>query len=106
LGDPSVSIATAGGGRQNQLQVKPQPLVLGWGDKQGTKRWYRPAKATKCGETGGRESERLIVSLKQGNRPSWTLWREGDAALWDRRWDTYWGPRTSFVCQRKSGGPD
>jgi hypothetical protein len=89
LGGPSVPIARAGGGRQNQLRVKPQPPVLGCGDKQGTERWYRQAKATKCGETGGRESERPIVSPKRGNRPSWTPWREGDAASWDRCRDTY-----------------
>ena len=29
--------------------------------------WYRQAKATKCGERGGRESERLIVPLRPGN---------------------------------------
>ena len=34
-----------------------------------TQRWYRQAKATKRGETGGRESERLIVPTRRGN---WT----------------------------------
>ncbi len=29
--------------------------------------WYRQAKATKCGERGGRKSEYLIVPWKQGN---------------------------------------
>ena len=58
----------------------------------GRKRWYRQTKVTKCGETTGRESERPIVSLKWGNRPFWTPWREGDAALWNRRWETYRGP--------------
>ncbi len=57
------------------------------GDEPGTQRWYRQAKETKRGETDGRESERLIVSTKRGNRPSWTPWREGDAALWARRLD-------------------
>jgi hypothetical protein len=61
------------------------------GDEQGTQRWYRQAKATKCGEMGGRESERLVVSPKRGNRPSWTPWREGDAAFWARRWEPYEG---------------
>ena len=32
-------------------------------------RWYRQAKATKCGGTGGRESERSIVPMKLGNQP-------------------------------------
>jgi hypothetical protein len=84
LGAPSVSIARAGGDRHNQLQVKPQPHVLGCGDKQGTKRWYRPAKATKRGETDGRESQRLIVARKRGNGPSRTPWSEGGAALQTR----------------------
>ena len=43
--------------------------VPGCGDEPGTKRWYRQAKETKCGETDGRESERLIVLLTQGNQP-------------------------------------
>ena len=44
--------------------------------------WYRQAKATKCGEMDGRESERLIVAWKRGNGPSRTPWSEGGAALW------------------------
>ena len=28
-----------------------------------------PAKETKCGEKGGKESERLVVPLSQGNHP-------------------------------------
>ena len=39
------------------------------GDEPGTQRWYRQAKETKCGEMGGRESERLIVPSSRGNRP-------------------------------------
>jgi len=39
------------------------------GTKNGTKRWYRQAKETKCGEMGGKESERLVVPLSQGNHP-------------------------------------
>lgn len=31
--------------------------------------WYRQAKATKRGETGVEQSERLVVPLKWGNRP-------------------------------------
>src|SRR5438874_3877332 len=34
----------------------------------GRNRWYRQAKATKRGERGGRESQRLIVPLSRGNR--------------------------------------
>ena len=39
------------------------------GDEQGTHGWYRQAKETKCGETGGKKSERLVVPLSQGNHP-------------------------------------
>ena len=39
------------------------------GTKNGTERWYRQAKETKCGEMGGKESERLAVPLSQGNHP-------------------------------------
>ena len=41
--------------------------------------WYRCAKATKRGGTGGEESERLILPAKRGNRVHETLWREGGA---------------------------
>jgi hypothetical protein len=49
------------------------------GDEPGTQRWYRQAKETKCGERGGRESERLIRPWNQGNQTEGTLGREGDA---------------------------
>ena len=55
------------------------------GDEPGTKRWYRQAKETKCGEKDGKESEYPIVASKRGNGPSRTLWSEGGAALWTRR---------------------
>ena len=51
----------------------------------GAKKWvlrrYLKVKATKPEERGGRESERSIVLMKQGNRPEGTLWREGGAVL-------------------------
>ena len=64
-----------------QLQDDPVTSCPGSrGTKLGRKRWYRQAKATKCGEMDGRESERLIVALTQGHGPSRTLPSEGDAA--------------------------
>ena len=39
-----------------------RPMGANWA--QG---WYRQTKATKCGETGGRESERFIVPSRPGN---------------------------------------
>ena len=50
-----------------------------WGQT-GDERWYRQAKETKCGEMDGKESERLVVPLSQGD-PRGTLGREGDAFL-------------------------
>src|SRR5262245_64120938 len=35
----------------------------------GHNAWYRQAKETKRGETGGKKSERLAVPLSQGNHP-------------------------------------
>jgi group II intron reverse transcriptase/maturase len=44
-------------------------------------RRYLRVKATKPEEKGGRESERSILPMKQGNLPEGTLWREGGAVL-------------------------
>ncbi len=44
--------------------------------------WYRHAKETKHGGTGGRASQHLIVPTKQGNFTDRTLWREGGAESW------------------------
>src|SRR4051812_42052496 len=49
-----------------QLQVDPRPKSEADGDERGTKRWYRQAKETKCGEKDGKESERLIVPMNRG----------------------------------------
>jgi hypothetical protein len=54
------------------------------GTKNGTKRWYRPAKETKRGEMDDKESQRPIVVSKRGNGPSRTPWSEGGAGLWTR----------------------
>jgi hypothetical protein len=43
--------------------------------------WYRQAKATKCGGMDDRESERLVLPMKLGNRPAGTQLREGGAGL-------------------------
>ena len=42
---------------------------------------YLRVKATKPEGMDGRESERQIVPVKQGNRPEGTLWREGGAMV-------------------------
>jgi hypothetical protein len=52
-----------------QLQVDPRPTSEADGDERGTKRWYHQTKETKCGEMSGKESERLVVPLSQGNHP-------------------------------------
>ena len=59
----------AAGDTAYQLQIDPRLRVRGRGDEQRTQRWYRPAKETKRGEMGGRESQHLIVPLKRGNQP-------------------------------------
>jgi hypothetical protein len=45
------------------------PASRAVGDEQGAQEWYRQAKETKRGETGGGESQCLIVPLNQGNQP-------------------------------------
>jgi hypothetical protein len=54
-GDQLQALADAPGGRGSEQRVRPG---------------YRRAKATKRGGTGGGESERRIVPLRRGNRPS------------------------------------
>ena len=85
LGDLAVSIVTAGWSPAYQLQVDPRLSSRACGDESGTKRWYRQAKETKCGEKDGKESECPIVASKRGNGPYRTPWSEGGAALWTRR---------------------
>ena len=41
----------------------------GHGSETRVQPWYRQAKATKRGGTGGGESERLILPATRGNRP-------------------------------------
>ena len=53
-----------------QLQVDPQPTSQAGGEKNGTKRSYRQAKETECGETGGKESQCSIVVKKRRHGPS------------------------------------
>ncbi len=74
--------------RARRLEIPPtnSRLIHGsasgaGGDEQRTQRWYRKAKETKRGEMGGRESQRLIVPVSQGNHPEGTLGREGGAIL-------------------------
>ena len=80
LGDPVVSIEQ---GRREHRQTNSRmihgPRPGPRGTNNGTKRWYRQAKETKCGEKDGRESERLIVPPSRGNHPEGTPGREGDA---------------------------
>ena len=79
---------------------RPGPM----GDKQRSHRWYRQAKETKCGEMGGRESQRLIVALKRGNEPSRTPWSEG-APRRGEGLEPCRGHRASKACHRKTAWP-
>jgi len=81
---PSPSL-TAGWSPAYQLQADPRLPSRACGDESGTKRWYRQAKETKCGEMDGKESECPIVASKRGNGPYRTPRSEGGAALWTRR---------------------
>ena len=64
-----------------QLQADPRLPSRACGDESGTKRRYRQAKETKCGEMDGKESEHLVLLMIQGNHPEGTQGREGDAVL-------------------------
>jgi hypothetical protein len=81
LGDLAVSIAMPVGDPADQLQADPRPTSEADGDERRTKRWYRQAKETKCGETDGKESERLVVPLRARGTTRGTLRREGGAIL-------------------------
>jgi RNA-directed DNA polymerase len=59
----------------------PGSIPPGKGANKRVLRRYLRAKATKPEERGGRESERSIVLMKQGNLLEGTLWREGGAVL-------------------------
>jgi hypothetical protein len=69
LGDPVASTVNPGGRHRvtNSRPVAGAPG--GHGNELRVQPWYRQAKATKCGGTGGRESERLILPVTRGNRP-------------------------------------
>ena len=66
LRDPSVSTNMPGSGTGLPTPRSPRPCVGSLGANR-TQGWYRQAKATKCGERDGRESERLVVPLNPGN---------------------------------------
>ena len=67
------------GSPERQLPDAHGRALAAAGSKHGRKRWYRQAKATKRGETDGRESERPIVPSRPGNHSEGTRRREGDA---------------------------
>ena len=77
MGDLAVSIVTAGWSPAYQLLADPRLPSRACGDESGTKRWYRQAKETKCGEMDGKESECPIVVLKRGNGPPDPVERRG-----------------------------
>ena len=54
-----------GGGRPS-LRPQLSPELLG--TNKGHNAWYRQAKETRCGKTGGKTSEHLAVPLTQGTR--------------------------------------
>jgi hypothetical protein len=69
LGGPVASTVSPGR-RYRVTNSRPVAVALGsHGNEIRVQPWYRQAKATKRGGTGGRESERLILPLTRGNRP-------------------------------------
>ena len=93
----------AAGDTAHQLPVDPRLRVRGRGDEQRTQRWYRQAKETKCGEMGGRESERLIVLLTQGNQPEGP-WRGKGMPSHEPLTGTMAGTLRPDPCHRKANG--
>jgi hypothetical protein len=90
--------------RHPKLQVDPQLSSRAGGDEKRTRRRYRQAKATKCGEMSARESEHPIVPLKRGNHPNGTPWREGDVVS-NNRWRETWQVRRNlWTCLRNNNG--
>jgi hypothetical protein len=80
LGDPAVPTEQAGWRYRHANSRMIHGSATGAdGDEPRSHQWYRQAKETKRGEMGGRESQRLIVPVSQGNHPEGTLGREGDA---------------------------
>ena len=71
LGRPCRSIEKAG---WEQPATANSRMIRGYvlsrrGRTRDDNAWYRQAKETKCGEKGGKKSERLVVPLIQGNHP-------------------------------------
>ena len=69
LGDPVASTVNPGGRHRvtNSRPVAGAPG--GHGNESRVQPWYRRAKATERGGTGGGESERLVLPVTRGNRP-------------------------------------
>ena len=59
----------AAGDTAYQLQIDPRLRVRGRGGRTTDATMVSPAKETKRGEMGGRESQHLIVPLKRGTNP-------------------------------------
>ena len=69
LGRPCSSLKLRPENRYSKLRDDPRLCVCGRRGRKRTHPRYRQAKETKCGEKDGRESERPIVPLSQGNHP-------------------------------------
>jgi len=82
----------------------PGSIPPGKGANKRVLRRYLRAKATKPEERGGRESERSIVLMKQGNLPEGALWREGGAILLEPLEGKMQGTLSPEASQRDSRG--
>lgn len=106
LGDPVVSTGRQGPWEPSESE---SPTCAPWlrqaaRGKHWRYRWYLQAKATKCGGTGGGESERLVRPLKLGNPLQGTQWRKGGARDMDPLEGTTWGHRPLKVSYRDCNG--
>ena len=69
LGGPVASTANPGRSYRVTNSRPAAGAPDGPGNEPRVRPWYRQAKATKRGGTGGRESERPILPVTRGNRP-------------------------------------
>ncbi len=81
LQEPGRPLHLFGESRREHRVTNSRPLAEapgGEGSEQRVRPGYRQTKATKCGGTGGGDSERRVVPEKRGNRPEGP--REGKEA--------------------------
>ena len=87
----------------NLFQAYPGFVCPGIRSEDPDDKRYPKAKETKPEETDGRESERPIVPVSQGNPPQGTLRREGGVCSWNFWRERCKGHRARTTSQRDCG---